>query len=113
MTTLRPVGIRQPQMPPEGICLPFEPEYPPDNMFQDAHIRAITHQLRAHFDVLYTVPEPGANGIFISSTDFICYDPDDLNVRLASDCTIAFGVNLYYLWERNSYVVHEVGNRRT
>ena len=91
------------------LHLPFEPEYPPDAMYQDDYIRAITYPLRVHFDTMNLFLDPDPNGVFISSIGFICYDPDDLNVRVASDCTIAFGVNLGYIRERNAYVVHEMG----
>lgn len=91
------------------LHLPFEPEHPPDAMYQDDYIRAINYPLRAHFDTMNLFLDPDPNGVFISSTGFICYDPTDLNVRVASDCTIAFGVNLGYIRERNAYVVHEMG----
>ena len=105
MATLRPPGSRYPEIVP----LPFEPEHPPDAMFQDDYIRAITHSLRAHFTGLHTFLDQDPNGVFISSIGFICYDPNDLNVRVASDCTIAFGVDLHYIRERNAYVVAEMG----
>ncbi len=114
MPPLRPTGNRHPgnaaKLRPEGLFLPFEPEHPPDSMFQEPYIREIVYPLLARFTGLRPeFPAPDSNGVFISSVGFICYDPDDLNVRVASDCTIAFGVNLQYLRERNAYVVHEMG----
>jgi len=58
---------------------------------------------------MLTFRDTDPNGVFITDVGFICYDPANLNVRVASDCTIAFGVDLEYLMDRNAYVVHEMG----
>ena len=109
MTTARPTGNRKPRSYSDIVPLEFDRELPPDLLYQEEHLRIVTHSLRSHFRALDTFMDRSPNGTLVSNTCVICYDPNDLNVKVEPDCAIAFGVDLSYLRDRVSYVVAEVG----
>lgn len=47
--------------------------------------------------------------VFQSSNSFICYDPSDLNIRVAPDYYVAFGVDAKAIDDREVYLPWEVG----
>ena len=67
---------------------PDEPESLPDAMFQYQILEEILHVLGTHITTLHPSEE-----VFRSSNTFICYEPDDLNVRVGPDFYAAFGVD--------------------
>ena len=80
-----------PQAPIDYDSLSFnpdEPELPPDAMFQYPIFEEILHLLGTHLTDLYSPEE-----VFRSSNTFICYDPDDLNVRVGPDYYFATGIH--------------------
>ena len=46
---------------------------------------------------------------FLSSNTILCYDPDDLNVRVSPDVYLAFGVDAHAIRRRKLYLPWEVG----
>ncbi len=115
MTTLRP--IRSPHSEDSRsddwyasiVTLPFDLEPPIDVMYQEEHVRAISHSLRGHFHGSDTLVERSTNGTLVSVECTICYDPSDLRVHLTADLAIAFGVDIRYARQRNAYVISEMG----
>ena len=109
MTTVRNTGRGYPQKAySEIVPLMFEPELPLDMAYQEEHIREIIHPLRFYLTGTkeFLAPYPD---VFVSSASLVYYDPDDMNTRLSPDCTVAFGVDLHYIRERDGYVIWEMG----
>ncbi len=79
-------------------------EKPPDHMEQNREIREMTGLLAARFTEFDTRPD-----VFLDDDSFICYDPDDLNVRIAPDVYLAFGVDAAAIRPRRLYLPWEVG----
>ena len=87
--------------------LEFDPdvkELPPDHMEQSREIREITGLLAARFTEFDTRPD-----VFLDDGTFICYDPTNLNVRIAPDVYLAFGVDAEAIRPRKLYLPWEVG----
>ena len=83
---------------------PNEKELPPDHMEQSREIREITGLLAARFTEFDTRPD-----VFLDDDSFICYDPSNLNVRIAPDVYLAFGVDAESIRPRKIYLPWEVG----
>ena len=83
---------------------PDEPELLPDAMFQYQILEEILHVLGTHITTLHPSEE-----VFRSSNTFICYEPDDLNVRVGPDFYAAFGVDALAIEQRKLYLPWEVG----
>ena len=81
-----------------------EPEPVPDGMLQYTIFEEIFSILSARFGTA-----DRSSPVFASSNTFICYDPDDLNVRVSPDFYIAFGVDAEAVRERRMYLPWEVG----
>ena len=81
-----------------------EPEPVPDGMLQYTIFEEIFSILSARFGTA-----DRTSPVFASSNTFICYDPDDLNVRVSPDFYIAFGVDAEAVRERRMYLPWEVG----
>jgi len=79
-------------------------EKPPDHMEQNREIREITGLLAARFTEFDTRPD-----VFLDDDSFICYDPSNLNVRIAPDVYLAFGVDAEAIRPRKIYLPWEVG----
>ncbi len=83
---------------------PDNPEPLPDAMFQYPVLKEILHILDTHLTTLYPPEE-----VFRSSNTFICYDPANLNTRVAPDFYFAFGVDAPAIEQRRIYLPWEVG----
>ena len=81
-----------------------EPEPVPDGMLQYTIFEEIFSILSARFGTA-----DRSSPVFASSNTFICYDPDDLNVRVSPDFYIAFGVDAEAVRARRMYLPWEVG----
>ena len=79
-------------------------EKPPDHMEQNREIREITGLLAARFTDFDT-----RSDVFLDDDSFICYDPRNLNVRIAPDVYLAFGVDAEAIRPRRLYLPWEVG----
>ena len=90
------------QMPDWDNFIPPTPELMEDAMQQDAPYLRIFSILDEHFQDSPDVLVSGGGG-------FIYYDRYDMNAKRAPDCTIAFGVNVERIVDRNAYMVWEVG----
>ena len=82
----------------------FEKEVPPDHMEQNREIREVLNLLTAHFTDFDRRPD-----VFIDTDTNICYDPRNLNLRVAPDVYLAFGVDERAIRPRQIYLPWEVG----
>ena len=83
---------------------PDDPEPVPDGMFQYPIFGQIFYILEYHFESLGR-----QEYIFRNSNTFICYDPNNLNVRVAPDFYLAFDVDARAIMERKLYLPWEAG----
>ena len=83
---------------------PNEPVLKPDAMEQNLQLQEIFGILRAHVTDFNRRPD-----VFLDSNTIICYDPDDLNVRVSPDVYVAFGVDAQAIRPRKLYLPWEVG----
>ena len=83
---------------------PDEPEPLPDGMIQNPVLFEILSILADRFSI--NSPRPD---IFLDSNTFICYNPDNLNVRVGPDVYLAFGVDARAIRERRIYLPWEAG----
>ena len=85
--------------------LEFNPnQREPADMFQYPTLQEILHVLDAHITGRYP-----SEDVFRSSDTFICYDPSNLNVRVAPDFYVAFGVDAAAIEARKIYLPWEAG----
>ena len=87
--------------------LDFNPDVPdplPDGMYQYPVFAEIFGILEAH---LNTLGDPET--IFRSSNTFICYNPNNLNVRVGPDFYVAFDVEAKAIQRRLMYLPWEAG----
>ena len=82
----------------------FEQEVPPDHMEQRREIYAVINLLTARFTDFDRRPD-----VFLDSDTHLCYDPTNLNVRVAPDVYLAFGVDTEAIRPRQLYLPWEVG----
>ena len=88
-------------------ALDFSPDAPeplPDGMFQFPIFAEIYPVLDTYLD---TLGDPQT--IFRSSNTFICYDPENLNVRVGPDFYVAFNVEAPAIMRRLLYLPWEAG----
>ena len=78
---------------------PHVPEPPPDSMEQNREMDEIMGLLRAHVTDFDSRPD-----IFLEREINICYDRRDLNVRVAPDVSLVFGVESDAIRERALYL---------
>ena len=83
---------------------PDEADVPWDHMEQNREITEILNLLNARFADFGFRPD-----VFIDNDTNICYNPRNLNVRLAPDVYIAFGVDARAIRPRKIYLPWEVG----
>ena len=83
---------------------PDERELPPDAMEQELAVQEMLGLLAGHFTDFGERPD-----VFLSSNTILCYDPDNLNVRVAPDVYLAFGVDARAIRPRKLYLPWEVG----
>ena len=81
-----------------------EKEVPPDHMEQRREIYAVINLLTARFTEFDHRPD-----VFLDTDTNICYDPSNLNVRVAPDVYITFGVDAEAIRPRRIYLPWEVG----
>ena len=85
--------------------LDFDPdEIKERDMLQDPVLQEIGHVLSSHFSA---TGRRGAD--FFSNGTNICYDPNNLNVRVQPDYYVAFGVDEDSIRRRRLYLPWEVG----
>ena len=97
--------------------LDFDPdvfERPPDHMEQELELFEIRNILHVHVVQLpLSLGEGRGEGsrpnIFMSSNTNVCYDRSNLNVRIAPDLYLAFGVDAEAIRPRRLYLPWEVG----
>ena len=83
---------------------PDELQLPPDAMFQNPAIMELMAVMPAHFTDENRRPD-----VFLDFDTPVCYDPGNLNVRVAPDCYIAFGVDAHAIRRRKLYLPWEAG----
>ena len=87
--------------------LDFDPdrrELPPDAMEQELAVQELLGLLASHFTDFGERPDT-----FLSSNTILCYDPGNLNNRVAPDVYLAFGVDAQAIRPRKLYLPWEVG----
>ena len=113
MTTTLPVATTATMLPYhrqgdiDYACLDFDPherELPPDAMEQELAVHDLLNLLASHFTDFGARPDT-----FLSSNTILCYDPSNLNVRVAPDVYLAFGVDERAIRQRRLYLPWEVG----
>ena len=83
---------------------PNEPVLKPDAMEQNIPLHEIFGLLASRFTDFQRRPD-----VFLDSNTILCYDPDDLNVRVSPDVYLAFGVEAQAIRQRKLYLPWEVG----
>ncbi len=83
---------------------PDEPEITPDGMLQYQIFQEIFSVLDAHLTSLYP-----SEDVFRNSATFICYNPNNLNVRVGPDYYFAVGVDAPAITRRKIYLPWEAG----
>ena len=104
MTTMLPYN-KQGEIDFAGLC--FDPDDPPplpDAMFQDEILQEMMHILSGRYTGMGRRPD-----VVLSSNTILCYDRNDLNVRVSPDCYLAFGVDKLAIRRRRLYLPWEVG----
>ena len=114
MTTLKTakIAVNPPMLPYrkgkiDYGSLNFNPDVkdlPPDAMEQSLEVEEIIGIMRARFTDFNDRPD-----VFLDRETNICYNPRNLNVRLAPDVYIAFGVDARAIRPRKLYLPWEVG----
>ena len=87
--------------------LEFNPDIkdtPPDHMEQSQELRELLGLIAARCTDFDRRPD-----VFLDDQTFICYDPGNLNVRVAPDIYLAFGVDAAAIRPRKIYLPWEVG----
>ena len=83
---------------------PDEPVLKPEAMEQEQPMQEFLGLLASRFTDFGQRPDT-----FLSSNTILCYDPDDLNVRVSPDVYLAFGVDTHAIRERRLYLPWEAG----
>ena len=83
---------------------PNEKEVPPDHMEQNQEIHEVIGLLMAWFTDFWQ-----RSDVFLDTDTNICYDRRNLNVRVAPDVYLAFGVDARAIPPRKLYLPWEVG----
>ena len=83
---------------------PDEKSRTPDDMEQNLEIAEIAGIFRARFTDFNRRPD-----VFLDHETYICYDPGNLNVRVAPDVYLTFGVDARAIRPRKLYLPWEVG----
>ncbi len=83
---------------------PDERELPPDAMEQEPAVQELLGLLASRFTDFGQRPDT-----FLSSNTILCYDSANLNVRVAPDVYLAFGVDAPAIRPRKLYLPWEVG----
>ena len=83
---------------------PDEPVLKPDAMQQNPPLHEILGLLASRFTAFQRRPD-----VFLEANTILCYDPDDLNVRVSPDVYLAFGVDAHAIRQRKLYLPWEAG----
>ncbi len=83
---------------------PDEPVLKPEAMEQEQPMQEFLGLLASRFTDFGQRPDT-----FLSNNTILCYDPDDLNVRVSPDVYLAFGVNTQAIRQRRLYLPWEAG----
>ena len=83
---------------------PDEPVLKPDTMEQEQPMQEFLGLLASRFTDFGQRPDT-----FLSSNTIICYDPEDLNVRVSPDVYLALGVDTRAIRQRKLYLPWEAG----
>ena len=83
---------------------PDEPVLKPDAMQQNPPLHEILGLLASRFTAFQRRPD-----VFLEANTILCYDPDDLNVRVSPDVYLTFGVDAHAIRQRKLYLRWEVG----
>ena len=83
---------------------PDEPVLKPDAMQQNPPLHEILGLLASRFTDFQRRPD-----VFLEANTILCYDPDDLNVRVSPDVYLAFGVDAHAIRSRKLYLPWEAG----
>ena len=79
-------------------------EVPPDHMEQRREIYEVIGLLTARFTDFGRRPD-----VFLDTDTNVCYNPNNLNVRVAPDVYLVFGVDAEAIRPRQIYLPREVG----
>ena len=104
LTTMRPYH-QQGEI--DYARLDYNPDVPvlkPEAMEQEPPMQEFLGLLASRFTDFGQRPDT-----FLSSNTILCYDPDDLNVRISPDVYLAFGVNTQAIRQRRLYLPWEAG----
>ena len=105
MTNARLARVPRPDIDYASLSFnPDDPEPLPDAMYQYPILEEILPILGAHLNRLYSREEA-----FRSSNTFICYNPNNLNVRVGPDFYFASGVDALAIEGTKLYLPWEVG----
>ena len=96
---------RQGEIDYDSLCFdPYEIEVPEDHMIQNHIMLRTLPALEAR------VTERGRRSdVYFGNNTIICYDPANLNVHVAPDCYVAFGVDAQAVRDRLLYLPWEAG----
>ena len=109
MTNARLARVPRPDIDYAGLSFnPDDPEPLPEAMYQYPILEEILPILGAHLNRLHSREEA-----FRSSNTFICYNPNNLNVRVGPDFYFASGVDAPAIEGTKLYLPWEVGKPRT
>ena len=105
MTNARLARVPRPDIDYASLSFnPDEPDPLPEAMYQYPILEEILPILGAHLNRLHSREE-----VFRSSNTFICYDPNNLNVRVGPDFYFASGVDAPAIEGTKLYLPWEVG----
>ena len=105
MTNARLTNAPRPNIDYASLSFnPDEPEPLPEAMYQYPILLEVLPILGAHLNRLYPREE-----VFHGSNTFICYDPNNLNVRVGPDFYFAFGVDAAVIERTKLYLPWLVG----
>ena len=105
MTNARLARVPRPDINYASLSFnPDEPEPLPEAMYQYPILEEILPILGAHLNRIHSREE-----VFRSSNTFICYNPDNLNVRVGPDFYFASGVDAPAIEGTKLYLPWEVG----
>ena len=105
MTNARLARVPRPDIDYASLSFnPDDPEPLPEAMYQYPILLEILPILGAHLNRLYP-----RETVFHGSNTFICYDPDNLNVRVGPDFYFGFGVDAPAIEGTKLYLPCEVG----
>ena len=89
---------------PVSTSTPTNGSYHPTLWSKNSLSKTLLGLLGSHFTDFGERPDT-----FLSSNTILCYDPGDLNIRVAPDVYLAFGVDEQAIRQRRLYLPWEVG----